>query len=495
LGWGFAPTVEQELHEENVTFTSEQKERNKKRINLKFNGNCLGEHHFQKCYRKIQKRVEHHPQYDGWDSEHILYFNYDYATPYTMGYEFILHVISNEDGKLWYENPLLIATKKNEIFNVKNNHNKMYTCDYCDIVFKEKRLLVTHQRTKKCITHRSIGFTCQKCCKNIIGYDNTLKHVMECKEKIEDDYTSVTTLMNQLSLRYKVNLTMEGNFEGRIDFKRVFNYSHPTELEHGVEVPQRPYLFSRALNKYIDRQIMGSHNLYLNDIQHKILRLSDTFQFMGVKYGFEKFLNILWLETSMPCFHLKDQQDIYILGKIQCQNDDQQKWFGDTFILKESGEKIVKCVWYKDPQLKHFFSSLTPLIKDLLNLYLKLGNWALKQKKIRFKQTTDEFQPKDRILTDLMVEYNLLNLVENLQKLSSYETFYPIFKNLLDQKLKGSNLHSNIEHVFFKDEIRPSDETTSLMTMSDPELTTGNYYYLMDYILPQSEKTIFRSKE
>jgi hypothetical protein len=191
---------------------------------------------------------------------------------------------------------------------------------------------------------------------------------------------------------------------------------------------------------------------------------------------------------------LKDQQDIYILGKIQCQNDDQQKWFGDTFILKESGEKIVKCVWYKDPQLKHFFSSLTPLIKDLLNLYLKLGNWALKQKKIRFKQTTDEFQPKDRILADLMVEYNLLNLVENLQKLSSYETFYPIFKNLLDQKLKGSNLHSNIEHVF-KDEIQPSDETTSLMTMSDPELTTGNYHYLMDYILPQSEKTIFRSKE
>jgi hypothetical protein len=33
------------------------------------------------------------------------------------------------------------------------------------------------------------------------------------------------------------------------------------------------------------------------------------------------------------------------------------------------------------------------------------------------------------------------------------------------------------------------------MTLNNPEYVGGNYYYLMDYILPESEKAIFRSKE
>lgn len=365
----------------------------------------------------------------------------------------------------------------------------MFTCDYCDLVFEEKRLFVTHQRTKKCITHRSIGFTCQKCFKNIIGYDNTLKHVTTC-EAVEDELGMIVALMNQLRLRYKVNLTMENDFEGRIDFKKEFKYVHPTKLDNGVEVPQKPYLFNKYLNKYVDKQIMGGHNLYLNDVQHKILRLSDTFQLLGAKYGFEDFFNILWLETTTPCFHLKDGE-IFILGRIQCQNDKQQKWFGDTFILKEN-EKIIKCEWFKDPQLKYFFSSLTPLIKDLLNLYLKMGNWALKQKKIRFNQTT-VCGSKDSTIAEVLAEFNLFNLVENIQRLSSHATFHLTLKKKIERKLQGFNLHSNIEH-FFEDESLPSNEEISLMTMSDHELT-GNFFHLMDYILPQSEKNIFRSKK
>ena len=73
-------------------------------------------------------------------------------------------------------------------------------------------------------------------------------------------------------------------------------------------------------------------------------------------------------------------------------------------------------------------------------------------------------------------------------------------------------LHSNIKHVF-KDELLPSsygeslawprgpkvshsmiNEEFSLMNMNDLDLT-GNYYCLMYYILPDSEKNIFLSKE
>lgn len=367
----------------------------------------------------------------------------------------------------------------------------MFDCTYCNLSFEERRVLLNHQKTKKCITHRNIGFTCQKCFKNIKGYDNTIKHVENCNENITEDGL-IQALINQLSLRYNVDLNFSNKNEGQINFKRVNNYIHPKKLEGGINVPLKPHLFTKTLNKNLDAQIMGSHGHYLNDIFNQILRLSDTIQFLSVKYDFTTLLSILWLDTPIECFHLKND-DIYVLGKVQAQNIEGQKWFGDTFILKDD-ENISKCVWYKDPQLKYFFLNLNPLLKDILNLYLSLGNWILKQKKIKFKSTKDNYE---KIIADVMEEYNLSNLVENIQKLSSYETFKSVFNNLLNQKKNGSLLHSNIQHVF-KDEMLPLpliDEHFSLMTMNDPEFNGGNYYYLMDYILPKEEKVIFRSKE
>lgn len=372
----------------------------------------------------------------------------------------------------------------------------MYTCNYCDFIFEEKKSLTIHQKTKKCIVHRDIGFVCQKCFKDIKGYDNTLKHVSECKENIDSDLGLLTSIINQLSTRFEINLNLENdNNNGTISFKKLNNYNHPKKLDDGASIPQKTYLFQKVLNKCNDEQILGSHNHYLNDVFSKIARLDESFRLLSVKYGFEDLLKIVWLQTDMSCFQLKDG-NIYVLGKVQCQNNDGQKWFGDTFNLKND-EKIIKCIWYKDPQLKQFYSCLKPLLKDILNLYFELGGWVLKQKKIKFKESTD-LESKYKIINDLMVEYNFTNLINNVKKLDSYDIFFQTFEPMLIKMVnKNHMLYSNIVHVF-KDELLPSimiDEEYSLMTMNNPKFMNGNYYYLMDYILSDAEKIIFRSKE
>ena len=294
----------------------------------------------------------------------------------------------------------------------------MFECTYCNLIFDEKKLLVTHQKTKKCTIHRNIGFVCQKCFKYIKGYANILQHVADCQENLTEEGL-VVALVNQLSSNYEVSLQFKDNNSGTINFNRIHNYIHPNVLTCGINVPQKPSMFQKALNKHVDGQIMGSHGHYLNDVFHKIYRLSDAFQFMSVKYDFETLLDVVWFDTTVPCFHVKDNE-IYVLGKVQCQNENNQKWYGDTFILKD-GEKIVKCMWYKDADLKRFFVTLKVLLKDLLNLYLNLGNWALKHKKI--KVSKQDLTNVGRLISETMREYNFENLVDNIKKLNSYETF------------------------------------------------------------------------
>jgi hypothetical protein len=312
---------------------------------------------------------------------------------------------------------------------------------------------------------------------------------------VGDDLGMIKAFLGQLALNFDVDLIVDDeNKEGTIKFKKINNYKHPSKMDIGLNLPKRIHYFTKTLEKHTDSQILGSHNLYLNDIHNKISRLSEPFQFLSVKYSFKDLMNLVWFDTTTTCFQFKD--DIpYILGKVQCQNSEGKKWFGDTFILKEN-EKIIKCIWYKDPELKQFFTCLKFLVKDILNLYLNLGDKGLKQKKINLK-SVDVSSLRHKVISNLLIEKNLSNLVENIQKLESYDTFYPIFKNLLDQKKKdGLILHSNIEHIF-KDELLPSfltEEECSLMTMNDPEFVGGNYFYLMDHILSENEKLIFRSK-
>ncbi|ADO00368.1 hypothetical protein WIV_gp025 [Wiseana iridescent virus] len=373
----------------------------------------------------------------------------------------------------------------------------MFECTYCDLTFETKSLWCAHQKTKKCTVHRNIGFVCRKCFLSIKGYDNALKHTLECNENIEDDLSMITSLLKSLSTTLTFNIVYNENNEGVINFKKVCNYTHPTKLECGVSVPLKMFLFTKTLNRYTDPQLLGSHHSYISDINSKIVRISDTFQFMSVKYGFVELLNISFLQSKVQsCFTIKDGTT-YILGKVQCQNTDNQKWFGDTFNLKEK-ETIVKCIWYRDPDLKQFFVCLKPLLKDILNLYLQLGNWCCKQKKIKLytKSSSENISQKYKIISEVMAESNFTNLIDNIQKLEDYNTFYTTFTSLL-KNLPPLQVYTNIQHVF-KDDLLPSPtgfEEFSLMCMNNPEYSGKNYDCLMDYILPQSEKLIFRSKE
>jgi hypothetical protein len=370
----------------------------------------------------------------------------------------------------------------------------MFECTYCNLVYDEKKLLLAHQKTKRCTSHRHINFVCKKCFKLYSGYENILNHVENCQINCSEE-ESLSLLTNQLCLKYLVEVKYNEPDEGVIYFKKLNNYFHPNNLVSSISTPQKPYLFFKFLEKHAadDTKILGSHNLYLNDIHHKIFRLDDSFQLLCIKYNFNNLINLLWLDSSMSCFQIHEN-NIYVLGQVQCEDESKRRWFGDTFILKNN-EKIIKCIWYKDSLLKQFFSLLNPLLKDSLNLYLILCHWILKKKKITLKFNKDEAFKSYETISNIIEEYNLQNLVENIKKLNCYSTFFHSFNSLLYKREKIA-FHSNINHVF-KDELLPSqlvNEEYSLMTMSDHELNR-NYFYLMDYILPETEKKIFRSKK
>lgn len=368
-------------------------------------------------------------------------------------------------------------------------------CDYCNLVFENKKLLMLHQKTKKCVVHREIGFVCQKCFKYIKGYENTLSHVNECNENLTEEGI-LRALINQLSLKYDVSLNLDDDTNsGVLTFKKLNNYIHPHNVMNGVNVPQKIHLFQKHLAKYTTDQIIGDYNLYINDLHHKIFRSIDIFQFLSVRYAFEDFLNLLWVKTTTPCISISG--NIYLLGKVQCQNNEGKKWFGDTFLLKQ-GEQVVKCVWYQDNDLTQLFSCFRYILKDLLNLYLSLGNWALKQEKIKLKGKTD-LKTKLGTIADVIIKHNLKNLVDTIQILNSYETFSTLVKKILMSQ--STILHSNIDHIFKDDMTLPPiiDEDLLLMNMGNPNLirstVNGNCYHLMHYILSDSERKIFLSKE
>jgi hypothetical protein len=356
----------------------------------------------------------------------------------------------------------------------------MFECEHCDLFFNEKRLFLNHQKTKKCLMHRNILFTCQKCFVNFKGYDQILNHTKDCDKKVTGNGV-LEALLSQLSNHYKTTVVFnDNNTGGQINFTSQHNYVHPKKLIRGSTIPTKTYLFLKPSLKS-DSEIIGSNNHYLNDIFNKILRLSDAFQLLSIKYKFDNLMDVL---LPLNNFYLMDGT-IYVLGKIQCENENGDKWFGDTFLMREN-EKIVKCLWYKDPQLEQFFCVLKIILKDLLNLYLSLGNWIIKKEKVKLKGISDD------IIQTLMDKYNLVNLVENIKILNSFETFSKTIKD----KIKQTELYTNINNVF-KDELLPlpiSNEEFSLMLENNHDCSSGNYKYLMHYILPDFEKQMFTLK-
>ncbi|ABF82042.1 hypothetical protein MIV012R [Invertebrate iridescent virus 3] len=372
----------------------------------------------------------------------------------------------------------------------------MFECTHCDLHFESKSKLATHQKTKKCTAHRFLGFTCQKCWDHVKGYENALNHVAKCGQKLQT-FEGIQALVAQLALHYKCEVVFDHeNGKGQINFQKVFNYTHPSNLQEMREPiePRSMHVWYKMLRKYSDQYLLGGHGLYLNDINYTLFRLSDAFKFLAAKYDARTLLKMLWIEPTYKLFHVKDGI-VYVLGKIQSQTQEGRKWFGDTFCLQRN-ETIVKCLWYRDPTLEQLWSNTIPLLKEILNLYLDLGTWLLKRKNIKLKNDHKIHHNCKTIIENVFKEYDVTNLIENITVLNSRQTFTTMFREILTQHQKDLRLPSNIHHVF-KDDLLPSSlggQEFSLMTMTEQKISGGNQYHLMYHILPESERPMFETK-
>ncbi|AHL67576.1 hypothetical protein DH26_gp083 [Chloriridovirus anopheles1] len=228
----------------------------------------------------------------------------------------------------------------------------MFECHHCNLFFKEKKLLAAHQKTKKCTMHRDINFQCKKCFVFISGYDNIMAH--QCNEQTDIGDSSaklINSLIEQLKkFDFDIDFKINDSFtNGHIIFKKMNNYQHPTQIDHGLTCPQKLSLYQKIGTKE-DNVILGGNNLYLNNIFFKILHISDSFQILASKYPWNTFVDILWFNS--PPFSIfsrersEDKENIYVLGKVQSEDKLGQKWYSDTFDLKE-GENVHKLVCTK----------------------------------------------------------------------------------------------------------------------------------------------------
>jgi hypothetical protein len=364
----------------------------------------------------------------------------------------------------------------------------MNICSYCNLGFIDKKKLTIHQKTKKCLVHRHIGFTCQKCFAAVTGYDNIVQHVQHCDatETLATVIVSVVDLLQRYDLEAVVVFDSCDN--GTIHFKQVCKYVHSvsntTDTSSKMcKLLKRPALWMKAAEKYVRCEFYN----YINDVFNNMLRLSDTFQILVFKHPWIEVFRKLWVDTPTPCV-IQVDQDFYILSKVQCRNSHGQKWFGDTTLLNED-ETVFRRVWTKDPGLKNFSLLLQSLLKDALNLFLILGNWILKKKKIKFKKSTN---PVDGLaLIDASLhEFGLGNLVENIKTLDDYDRWFEGTRHLIPTSLCK---YANVEDVF-ESEGAFGIAAISLMNMNNPELTGSNYDHLMHYVLQECEKHIFLSK-
>jgi hypothetical protein len=353
----------------------------------------------------------------------------------------------------------------------------MPDCGYCDLDFDNETVLALHRKTKKCRIHRNIAFTCRTCLTPVLGYENTLRHVAACETKKDATIDSVVELVNRMNLGY--NLTVDSS--GTLLYDKVNDYLHPLNLHCGATVPQKPYLIAKALAKHDVKDVLGCHNLYMNDMFNKILRLTDTYQLMCLKYDFETSMTMLWSSSTYPTIIRRDDS-FYILGKVQAQNTNgDKKWYGET---------VVKFVWFKDPRLAEFFKCMRPLLGDILNLFLRMADWALKKNKIKLKGDKDH----EPIIAKTMEEFNLTNLIDNIKKLNCYDTFYSTVAKIL-AKEEPAALHTNVQHVFKDESAEPfCIVEESLMNMKVPNEISGNMHHLVLYVLPENEKPIFKAK-
>jgi hypothetical protein len=389
--------------------------------------------------------------------------------------------------------------------------SELYICEYCDLSFAERKLLLSHQKTKKCTLHRNLLFKCRKCLVEITGYANGLAHAETC-----DVFGEVNLQRFVSALKAQANQSGFDVEETAQEFRAVPNpsgigrclpggqtvgsvvlrikarniYTHPEGIacKVGITVPQKLYLIKKLIAKPLDviRASVPPKG-YFNDVFSQILNQSELAQILALKLSREEFSQS-WLNSAYPSL-IKKQGEFYALSKVQCKDELGRKWFGDTSLLSDK-EHVHRLVWAKDVLLRQTFCNFYPILKDLVNLYLILGKQALKKEKIKTKEV------QEAGLIDVLSAHGLTNLVENIQMLSNYDLFFSHWEKNVASSVET---YDNVEQVFSEENLpaKFGDHFNycSLMNLSDQELTDNAYYHLMHHVLPESEKPIFAKKD
>jgi hypothetical protein len=323
----------------------------------------------------------------------------------------------------------------------------MFECKHCDVSFETKKLLSLHQRSKKCTVHRTIIFKCKKCLNETNGYDNAIKHSVVCTSEEPD---VLSNIINQFKKFYTVNVTGDC-----LTFQKMNNYDQPPLLEKGPSVPNKNSRFLSLSNT----NIKGNLTSYLSDVKFQTAMLGDAIQIIAYLYPWNEFVDTLWFDSASSIFYIKDNV-FHVLTKTQCQDENGKTWFGNAFDLKK-GERVTKCVWTKDPELKITFGHIRECLKDLVNLYLAMG------------------------------KVENCHLAENIKNLSCYQTFYETFS----RKIKQTDPFTNIEYVFDEPQSGGYELQVDVMCLCDPPtIKKGSFYRLMARILPPQEQIILKAK-
>jgi hypothetical protein len=319
--------------------------------------------------------------------------------------------------------------------------------------------------------------------------------VKDCKVQVKDrvDLNFIVDLLK--TLKYKTTLEISQTITGvagTITFEKLNEYVHPYDLndqDHTTHKREDARSYLKASTQRTENELTGRHLMYLNDVGSESVRISESFKAMSIKTDFIGLMRAFWFDSAnSPIFN--NDYGTYVLGRVQCQNSDGRKWYGDTRTLKPF-EKVVKCVWYRDDNFYKFYTYMQPLITDVFNVYLLMGNWALKKKKISFKVDSHS----DQIIKNILEEFGLTNLANNLRCLATREIFLDKLRDLPKTTRK---LYTNMRHVFedaAQGEEDQDYENMSLMNLREHhELSSGNNYHLILYVLPPEEKLLFASK-
>lgn len=377
----------------------------------------------------------------------------------------------------------------------------MHRCDYCDMYFSSRKLLLAHQKTKKCAVHRHISFTCDKCFASMKGYENILNHASTCTVQTSPEDALIESLKSTLNVFGCViqdGYLFDG-VSGCVKFDRHFVYEHVDTLSSD-ELPTTMVGCLKKLEKYSSGDLGTLSSRVLNDVRSKVLRVSNLFCLESIRSNFCRLMTSFWLSTFNASIR-KVNDTIHVLDRVQCRNaGDGRKWYGDTATMKSGEGTVVKCVWRRDPDFKKFYGYLKPLIVDMFDMYMKLGARALKRKGVSSKSLrADDFDSSTKLIADVIKESGLANLADNLTTLGSYERFRDRMSRMTFDA--DRTVYSNVENVFEKS-VAPSSqfdhcEICSLMDLRDHHDLVANRidYHLVYAVLPAEERAQFVSKE